>query len=252
MQYQKKNFTKNSSKQSFLGSQENLFSKTKLDKAFLPSSIHRKFFEELARIEAFQGSHQSQTHFSQRAFLLGYRNIHSFSDLQHGFLGFQGALQFLEKFLNKPSGRKAFSPKQNFQQIVFVGNPPGGGEMYSSFFSHLGITFFEQGEWLPGYLSKNPACFRKVIVIYDPSSNQEARSEALARNVPIVAFLPSCSDIRGVDYPIPLNLDLNPGWLLNLWHAFFCKLTQEDTKVPTTARLALSRKNHKNDHTHKR
>lgn len=199
---------------------------------FFLGSIHRKLFEELTAIEAFQGAHQGQTHFSQNPFVLGYRNQHSFSNLDQGFLGLQRAIQFLGRTLQKPG-------TQGWKNLVFVGNPPGAGQDYSGFFQELGIPFFEQGEWFPGYLSRDPKAYQKVLVIYDPSSNQDAQNEALRMKVPILGFLPSTSDIRGIDYPIPLNLDLQPGWILKLWQAFFLRVEREQgrqqrirTRVP--------------------
>lgn len=189
--------------------------KYKLKAKFKKDLKYTPLINELISCGAFIGDYYKWTHFSQKPYIYGIRNNYSFYNIQYSIKLLTNATRFLKN-----------ASKKKKLQFIFVGNPEGAEKESSLIFSSMSKKFFPNDNWHPGFFSKRPVCDNYVLVIYDINSNILAFQEAVNACIPVVAFVtPSC-DIRGVDYPIILNLKNN-----KLWYANFCKaLFQNDTQ----------------------
>lgn len=162
---------------------------------------------ELISYGAFIGDHYKWTHLSQNSFILGYRNNYSFYKINDSIKLLTKAGRFL----------KNASKKKNVK-FIFVGNPKGKEEIYSIIFNNINIKFFPNEKWEPGFFSNKPNNINCILVVYNLIINNIAFNEGVNANIPVVAFAtPSCN-IKGVDYPVILNLKNN-----KMWYANFCK-----------------------------
>lgn len=158
----------------------------------LTDSILKTFIKQ----GLFEADFINKTHFSQYPYILGAKNHFYFYDIEKSLFLFYNAIRFL-KSINLKN-------KVNF---VFVGSPKGQEAEIKWHFKHFGFkcTFFSNGFWHSGYISKLAANKNIVLILYNITLNSTALREAISRDIPVVGFAtPSC-DIRGVDYPILLN-----------------------------------------------
>lgn len=174
---------------------------------FQKSLSKTPLFKELLNQGAFNGDYYKYVHFSQQALVYAYKNKTSFYNIEACISLLNKAIKFL----------RTVKIKKN-QEFVFVGNPPAVDLESKYTFKPIKVTFFGSGIWQPGFFSKNPTNCQRVIVVYDINTNYIAFCEAVSIKVPVVAFASPYCDIRGVDYPVVLNLK-NAG----LAYAIFCK-----------------------------
>jgi ribosomal protein S2 len=168
--------------------------------------------DELISYGAFIGEHYKWTHYSQTSFILGYKNNYSFYDIQLSM-----------KLLTKAGRFLKTASKNKNVKFIFVGNPHGGEEQSTIIFNNIGIKFFPNEKWEPGFFSKKPNTSNYILVVYNLCINNIAFNEGVNANIPVVAFAtPSC-DIRGVDYPVILNLKNNKMWYAKFIKALFIK-----------------------------
>lgn len=165
-------------------------------------------YYELLNNGAFRGDYYKHVHFSQENFIIGYKNKVSFYNITTSISLFNNALRFL----------KTAKKKKN-QNFVFVGNPPQIKIDSKYVLQGIKLTFFGQDVWKPGFFSKNPSHCSSILVIYDITTNYTAFREAVSMKVPVVGFVTPKCDVRGVDYPVVLNLE-NAG----LIYLKLCKL----------------------------
>lgn len=164
-------------------------------------------YNELVSLGAFIGNYYKWTHFSQSSFILGYRNNYSFYKIEICMKFLKKATLFLKK--------ARINRRLNF---IFVGNPEGAEEQLSIIFNKINLRFFPNENWYPGFFSRKSPYSNYVLVVYNITQNSIAFHEAVNAGIPVVGFVtPSC-DIRGVDYPIILNLKNN-----NMWYGNYCK-----------------------------
>lgn len=152
-------------------------------------------YYELLNNGAFIGDYYKHVHFSQENFILGYKNKISFYNITTSINLFNNALRFL----------RAARRRKN-QNFVFVGNPPLVKFDSKYVYQKIKITFFGQDMWRPGFFSKTPGNCSRILVIYDITTNYTAFREAVSIKVPVVGFVTPKCDIRGIDYPVVLNL----------------------------------------------
>ncbi len=172
------------------------------------SLSHTPLFYELLNSGAFKGDYYKYVHFSQESLIFGYKNKISFYNMEICINLFSKALKFLRA-----------TRKKKDQKFVFVGNPPKVNIESKYIFKQIKIAFFGQNMWRPGFFSKKPSNCQRILIIYDIKTNYIAYSEAVSIKVPVVGFATPNCDIRGVDYPVVLNLN-NAG----LAYAMFCKI----------------------------
>jgi ribosomal protein S2 len=175
---------------------------------FQKSLNQTPLLNELINIGAFKGDYYKYVHFSQENLIYGYKNNISFYNIEATINLFNKAAKFL----------RAVKKKKN-QNLVFVGNPPNVDLESRYLFRQIKIPFFAQGIWRPGFFSRKYSNCKRILIIYDIKNNYKAFSEAVAIKVPVVAFATPKCDIRGVDYPVVLNLE-NAG----LTYALLCKI----------------------------
>lgn len=163
----------------------------------MQKSLHKTpLYYELLNSGAFVGDYYKHVHFSQANFIIGYKNKVSFYNITNSINLFNNALRFLRA-----------ARKKRDQNFVFVGNPPQVKFDSKYIFRGIKITFFGQDIWKPGFFSKNPSNCPRILVIYDITTNYTAFREAVSMKVPVVGFVTPKCDIRGVDYPVVLNLE---------------------------------------------
>lgn len=182
-------------------------------------TVHKDLLTELLKIEAFNPTKDVKiAHFSQLPYLMGFHRGpegtgYPVMNMQQSILGLQRALKFLSRSLVTTS-----------HHLVFVGSPIDMEGKFYRFFKRRNVSFHPNGHWKPGFLSGQLEYSRPnsspIAIIYDPTLNSRGRNEALQYKIPIVGIIPGFSDVRGVDYPIRLNLDSDPTWVLRLWEAF--------------------------------
>lgn len=182
--------------------------KLSLVKSNLQKSISGSpFFSELLNRGAFKGDYYKYVHFSQESLVLGYKNKTSFYRIDMCISLFSKALKFLRLARRKKN-----------QKFVFVGNPPKVNLESRYIFNKIKTAFFGQNTWRPGFFSKKPRNCLRILVIYDIKTNYIAYNEAVSIKVPVVGFATPNCDIRGLDYPVVINLN-NAG----LAYAMLCK-----------------------------
>lgn len=165
-------------------------------------------YYELLHNGAFTGDYYKYIHFSQENLIIAYKNQVSFYNASFSINLLNHALRFLR-------GAK----RKKHQNFVFVGNPPITNSESKYLFQKIKTTFFEQETWRPGFFSKNPSHCSRILVVYDITTNYTAFREAVSIKVPVVGFVTPKCDIRGVDYPVVLNLE-NAG----IVYTILCKL----------------------------
>jgi ribosomal protein S2 len=165
-------------------------------------------YEDLISYSAFIGDHYKKIHFSQTQYLLGYRKEYSFYNLHMCIKLLFKASQFLKLCI-----------KEKDITFVFVGNPLGSENQCTRIFKNLNKKFYLNSEWEPGFFSRKKRYSNYVLVVYDLRENRIAFDEAVNAIIPVVGFATPLCDIRGVDYPIILNLKNNKMWYIN-----FCKI----------------------------
>lgn len=197
----------NFSKEAVLRNEYNIF----LKKSFELSP----FLEELLLNKAFVGDFYRKTHYSQESLILGYKNKYSFYNIYSVLKLLTKALTFIKSLLKNKKTR-----------FVFVGCPLKAEKSCSLLFRNLNIPFFSNDSWRPGFFSKKKSRYEVVLVIYNPTLNNIAFSEALNKNIPIVGFATPCCDIRGLDYPVILNLENSEIWYASFWRVLLNKKTK--------------------------
>lgn len=171
---------------------------------------NKSLYQELLEINAFCGDTYLRNHYTQDSLIFAYRNNHSLYNLHTSIFGLKKALHFLRK--------------QKKNTFIFVGSPYVAKDECVKLFRLKNIPFFPTYEWFPGYISKKARALTKVLIIYDISTNYDAKREAFNAKFPIVAFLSPYGDIGGVDYPISLNLEHCGIWYHSLWKSFFIQV----------------------------
>lgn len=175
-----------------------------------------KLYHELISLGAFNGDHYKFTHFSQACFLRGLRNKYTY----YNNIDSIGLLSRATRFLKANIKTKKYQIPAEF---IFVGNQKGSEEESRLVFKSIEKTFFPNDKWLPGFFSKKPAASNYVLIIYNLTQNNIAFQEAVNSNIPVVAFVSPKCDLRGVDYPIILNLSSNNMWYTNFCYSLFIK-----------------------------
>lgn len=181
-------------------------------KIFNSVTIPETIKERLIRIGAFKSEYKEQTHFSQNSYLLGFKNKYIFYNIDISILLFINALRFLKKASTNPHTK-----------FILVGSPLGQNHQ-RTFFSNrikLNHTFFPNEQWEPGFISKKSSANHSVLIVFNLTLNSTAYREGVNAKIPVVGFVtPSC-DIRGVDYPVLLNLKNQSLWYLKIILALF-------------------------------
>lgn len=181
-------------------------------KIFNSVTIPETIKEQLIRIGAFKSEYKKQTHFSQNPYLLGLKNKYTFYNIDISILLFINALRFLKKASANP-----------YTKFILVGSPLGQNHQ-RTFFSNrikLNHTFFPNEQWEPGFISKKSSANHSVLIVFNLTLNNTAYREGVNAKIPVVGFVtPSC-DIRGVDYPVLLNLKNQSIWYLKIILALF-------------------------------
>lgn len=167
----------------------------------------KSFFALILSIDAYIGDTYLKNHFTQNSFIFAYRNNQCVYELRSSYIGLKLALQFLNK--------------QKTNNLIFVGNPRQKTQACRSLFSKLKVQFFASDSWIPGFISKNTSSIKKVLVIYDISTNSGAKNEAFRSKLPIVGFISKYANINGIDYPVCLNFENCGFYYLSLWKTFF-------------------------------
>lgn len=164
-------------------------------------------YHDLIQSGAFVGDHYKWTHHSQKSFLYGYKNRHSFYKIDFDIILLARATRFLK-----------LASKSKKIKFVFVGNPKGGAKVSTKMFKNINKPFFPNYAWKAGFLSKEDSKVHSILVIYDVAKNRDALAEAVRSGVPVVGFLTPKCPVYGVDYPIFLNLKHS-----KLWFAHYCQ-----------------------------
>jgi ribosomal protein S2 len=181
-------------------------------KIFNSVTIPETIKERLIRLGAFKGEYKQQTHFSQKPYLLGLKNEYTFYNIDKSILLFINALRFLKKASSNP-----------YTKFILAGTPLGQNHQ-RTFFSNqiqLNHTFFPNEQWEPGFISKKSSANHSILIVFDLTLNNTAYREGINAKIPVVGFVtPSC-DIRGLDYPVLLNLKNQSIWYLKIILALF-------------------------------
>lgn len=187
-------------------------------------------YDDLIKSGAFVGNHYRWTHHSQKVFLYGYKNQHSFYNIELDIMLLAKATSFLKQ-----------ASKSKKMRMVFVGNPKGGAQGSIPIFERINKPFFPTRGWKPGYISKEDSKVDTILVIYNVSKNRDALSEAVRAGVPVVGFLTSNCPVYGVDYPVFLNLHRNKLWFAHYCYALFKKkkrsIQKQDVVLQNTRKI---------------
>lgn len=185
-----------------------------LPKVFTSIKLPENIKNELILLGAFTGDYYKFTHFSHYPYLLGFKNNYSFYDIDRSLLLFINALHFLKKAASKPNTK-----------FIFAGTPFGEEKQNLFYFKQLKLNhvFFPNERWNPGVISKASKTTNFVLIVYDINLNHTAYKEGVNTKIPVVGFVTSSNDIRGLDYPILLNLKNYPIWYVKLILALFYK-----------------------------
>lgn len=162
-------------------------------------------YQELLALKAFIGDYSQKIHLTQNNFLYAFKNQYSFYNIYISI-----------KLLTKASRFLKQTKKKN--KFVFVGNPEGCEYTCTTIFKKNKIKFFSNDSWSPGFFSKSNKNQNIVLIIYNPTLNYIAFSEAINAAIPIVGFLTPQCNISNIDYPVILNLE-NAGF----WYPSFCR-----------------------------
>lgn len=176
---------------------------------------NKSLFLEVLRLHMYYGDSHLRNHYSQNSFVQAYRNEYSMYNIHGALYNLKRALHFLQK--------------QNKKNFVFVGSPKWDKEKMSLFFQKIEVPFFPSSEWVPGFISKKAYNSGKILIIYDVFTNHGAKSEAFHAAYPIVGFFTILGDVRGIDFPINLNIEHVGGWYYSLWKSFF-QIKTHDTR----------------------
>jgi len=189
---------------------------TKFSKSSLPQNEYNLFLrksfdvyplsEELLLIKAFVGDFYKKTNLSQESLILGYKNQYSFYNIHTTLKLLIKTLAFVKSLL-----------KNKTTKFVFVGSPLKAEKSCSLLFRNFNIPFFPNETWRPGFFSIKKSRCDMVLVIYNPALNNMAFYEALNKDIPVVGFATPYCDIRGLDYPIILNLENSDKWYASFW-----------------------------------
>lgn len=185
-----------------------------LPKVFTSFKIPKTIETSLLELGAFTGDYQKFTHSSQQPYLLGFKNDYSFYDFNKSILLLGNALRFLKKASLQPNTK-----------FIFAGTPFGEDQQSKIYIKILRVNhaFFLNEQWDPGFISKQSPATNSVLIVYDINLNNTAYQEGVKAQIPVVGFVtPSC-DLRGLDYPILLNLNNNIIWYIKLILALFYK-----------------------------
>lgn len=178
----------------------------------MPITIPETIKKQLIALGAFKGEYKQKTHFSHIHYLLGFKNENTFYNIDKSIILFINALCFLKKASLNP-----------YTKFILAGTPLGRNHS-STFFSNyiqLNHAFFPNDKWEPGFISKGSFTNNFVLIVFDLTLNNTAFREGVSAKIPIVGFVtPSC-DIRGLDYPVLLNLKNNSIWYIKLILALF-------------------------------
>lgn len=185
-----------------------------LPKIFNTATIPETIKKQLIKLGAFKGEYKQQTHFSQVPYLLGLKNKHTFYNIDKSILLFINALIFLKKASSNP-----------YTKFILAGTPLGQNHQRTFFSNHIRLNhaFFPNEQWEPGFISKKSSANHSILIVFDLTLNNTAYREGVNAKIPIVGFVtPSC-DIRGLDYPVLLNLKNRSIWYVKLILALFYK-----------------------------
>lgn len=192
------------------------------------SLFSKALIKELLFFDAFNSGFTSKVHPTYDHFIIAFKNNNAFYKIPQSLGLLSKALRFLEESKKISVSKNVKSYKK--LDLIFVGNPENIEEEYTSFFKGLKCHFVPNESWKPGFLTKkivNQGKRNKKIILflYNPYLNFLAYHEALKTNTPIVGLLTPNCDIRGVDYPLILNLKN-----ADLWYPTFCKLIVSNSK----------------------
>ena len=185
-----------------------------LPKVFISIKIPESVTNELIALGAFIGDYYKFTHFSHYPYLLGFKNDYSFYDINKSLLLFNNALHFLKLAARKPNTK-----------LIFAGTPYSEENQILFYFKQLKFknVFFPNEKWSSGVISKTSITNNFILIVYDIDLNHTAYKEGVNAKIPVVGFVTSSNDIRGLDYPILLNFKNHPVWYAKLILALFDK-----------------------------
>ncbi|HEY6143410.1 MAG TPA: 30S ribosomal protein S2 [Flavobacterium sp.] len=195
--------------------------KKKRKKTFLPKKLPRIFNsvtipetikKQLIILSAFKGEYKQKTHFSQIPYLLGLKNQQTFYNIDKSIILLTNALCFLKKASVNP-----------YTKFILAGTPLGKNHQRTFFSNYISLNhkFFPNECWEPGFISKKSPTNHYVLIVFDLTVNQTAYREGVNARIPVVGFATSSCDIRGVDYPVLLNLKNHSIWYVKLILALF-------------------------------
>lgn len=188
--------------------------KKKIVKNFWLSSLSKNIKHILISIGAFSGDTYTFVHPSQYSYLLGFKNNISYYNINYSSFLLFNALKFI---------KLARSDIKSF--FVVVGSPRNylGTSIAHRLNQLPNVEFFPSTTWKPGKLSKNSPASNTILILFNPTLHNDTLKEGIYSKIPIVSFVTPFCDIRGIDYPVLLNLKNQESWYLNLIYSVLSK-----------------------------
>jgi len=179
----------------------------KIVKNFWLNSLPRNLKLLLMSIGAFTGDTYTFVHPSQYPYLLGFKNSVSHYNVSYSSFLLLNALKFL---------KLARINTNNY--FVVVGSPRNyvGTAINDKLNQLHNVEFFPSTKWKPGSLSKNKPAENVILILFNPTLHNDTLREGIYSKIPVVSFVTPFCDIRGIDYPVLLNLKNQEAWYLNL------------------------------------
>lgn len=186
----------------------------KKTKSFSVKSLPNNIKVLLISIGAFTGGNNAFVHSSQYPYLLGFKNNTSFYNVNKSNKLLLDALKFLR-----------LARRNIFNSFVVVGSPRNyvGTNIVNKLNQLYNVEFFSSTKWKPGTLSRNRPASNIILILFNPTLHNDTLREAVYSKIPIVSFVTPFCDIRGIDYPVTLNLKEQEAWYLHLIFSILSK-----------------------------